>query len=193
MSAQPEVEVDLVRRRFTVEEYERMGQTGILGEDDRVELLDGEIIQMAPIGPTHAGAVNRLNRLLVRGVGDRAIVTVQNPVRLTLRSEPQPDLVVARPRSDDYMLGHPVPEDVLLLIEVAHSSLATDRAIKIPLYARAGIVEAWLVDLEARVIIVHREPQADRYRDVRTARLGDEITLSALPDVTIAVTDVLGQ
>lgn len=167
-----------------------MGHVGILHEDDRVELLDGEIVQMTPIGPTHAGVINRLNHLLAQALGGRGIVTVQNPVRLELRSEPQPDIVVARPRSDFYMLGHPTPDDILLLIEVADSSLVTDRAVKLPLYARAGIVEVWLVDLQDRTIVVHRRPQDGRYHDVCTARADDVVDLSALSGITVAVDDV---
>jgi Uma2 family endonuclease len=184
--------VEQARRRFTVEEYERMGAAGILGEDDRVELLDGEIVEMSPIGPRHAGRVNRLNRLLAVGLGERAVVTVQNPVRLALRSEPQPDLVVARPRRDFYELGHPTPDDVLLLVEVAEISAAFDRGVKVPLYARAGIPEVWLVDLASEQVMVHRAPTEGRYADVRTLGRGDRLAPQAFPDLELSVADVLG-
>lgn len=184
--------VDLARRRFTVEEYERMGQTGILDEDDRVELLDGEIVQMTPIGPVHASVVDRLTRLLVQRVGERGIVRVQNPVRLTTRSEPQPDVVVARIRDDFYQFGHPASEDVLLLIEVADSSLAVDRAVKAPLYAGADIAEMWLVDLATRTVVVHRAPSGGRYGHVHTARVGDELVLPGIDGAVVAVTEVFG-
>ncbi len=169
-----------------------MGAAGILGEDDRVELLDGEIIEMTPIGPGHAGCVNRLNRLLVGSLGGRAVVAVRNPVRLTLRSEPQPDVVVARPRRDFYQLGHPTPDDVLLLVEVAETSAAFDRRVKTPLYARAEIFEFWLVDVPAKQVVVHRLPTAGRYADVHTLSPGDHLAPQAFPDVELSVAELLG-
>ena len=135
----------LTRWRFTVHDYHRMGEAGILHEDDRVELIEGELVEMAAIGTRHFSCVNGLTRMLVRGVGDEAIVSVQNPVRLDEHSEPQPDLTVLRMR--DYRESLPVPEDVLLLIEVSDPTLAYDRGVKLPLYARSGIREVWIVDL----------------------------------------------
>lgn len=133
-------QVQVARRRFTVHEYHRMAKAGILHEDDRVELIDGEPIEMAAIGTRHLTCVNVLNRSLVRSVGDEAIVSVQNPVRLYEYGEPQPDLAVIRTR--DYRESLPTPEDVLLLIEVSNTTLAYDRGIKLPAYARKGIREA---------------------------------------------------
>lgn len=133
--------VQLLRRSFTVEEYHRMAEAGILREDDRVELLEGEIVEMTPIGSRHAACVDRLNQLGVRGVGPRAIVRVQSPVRLGERSEPQPDLTLLRARPDFYAHAHPGPADVLLIIEVAEASADADRTVKMPLYARAAIPE----------------------------------------------------
>jgi len=130
------------RWKFTVDEYARMAEAGILGEDDRVELLEGEIVEMAPIGPPHAGCVNRLTRLLTSRLGDRAVVGVQNPIRLGSLSEPQPDLTLLRPRRDLYSEGHPEADDVLLVVEVASSTSAFDRQVKMPLYAQAGIPQA---------------------------------------------------
>jgi Uma2 family endonuclease len=132
-----------MRRLFTVDEYHRMVDAGILREDDRVELLDGEIVEMTPIGPHHAGCVNRLNRLLIEALGRRGVVTPQNPFLLDERSEPQPDLCVAKPRPDDYASGHPRPADLLLVIEVSDSSLTYDRnrkarAIRRPASPRCG-------------------------------------------------------
>lgn len=184
--------VEYARRLFTVEEYERMGAAGILGEDDRVELIDGEIVEMTPIGPGHAACVNRLTRRLVGALGNRAVVTVQNPVRLPPRSEPQPDLVIARERADFYASGHPTSADVLLAIEVAESSVVFDRAVKGPLYARMGIAEYWLVDLGADVVVAHRRPTPTGYEDVRTSGRGDVLAPQSLPDLLIAVTEVLG-
>jgi Uma2 family endonuclease len=131
------------RRLFTVHEYDQMVQAGILHEDDRVELIEGEIIEMAAIGSRHAACVNRLVQLFVMHVAGQAIVHAQNPIRLSERTEPEPDLSLLKPRPDFYAAGHPGPQDVLLVIEVADSSIGFDREIKIPLYARAGIPEVW--------------------------------------------------
>lgn len=169
-----------------------MADAGILGEDDRVELLEGEIVEMAPIGSRHAGCVNDLNRLLVQGVGERAVVAVQNPVRLSRRSEPQPDVAVLRPREDRYRRAHPAPGDVLLLVEVADTTVGFDRRYKIPLYAIGGIAEVWLVDLPAATVEVHREPEGRRYADRRLAKSGEQVAPHALPDVLLSVADLVG-
>ncbi len=181
---------EVVRRRFTVHDYHRMGEAGILNEDDRVELIEGEIVEMAAIGSRHFTCVNGLTRLLVRSVGDAAIVSVQNPVRLDEHSEPQPDLTVLRVR--DYRESLPMPEDVLLLIEVSDTSLAYDRGVKLPLYARAGIREVWIVDLPGEVIERHTDPSMDGYRTLERAWRGDEIKCAALPDLAFRVETVLG-
>ncbi|MGH8934405.1 MAG: Uma2 family endonuclease [Egibacteraceae bacterium] len=189
MSAEPTPEL---RWRFTVDEYERMGQVGIFGEDDRVELLDGEIVNMTPIGPLHAGTVNYLAELLFRRPAGRAIVIVQNPLRLAPYSEPQPDIVVARRRDDYYRLGHPTAGDILLAIEVSDSSLRTDRKIKVPLYAYAGVPELWLADLAGRAVTVHTEPRNGAYAQVRTAHPGESLTPCMIPDLTVAVSEIFG-
>ncbi len=165
---------------------------GILAEDDRVELINGEIIEMAPIGSRHAACVKRLNALFSRHIGDRAVIGVQDPVRLGDYSEPQPDLVLLRPRSDYYAGGHPGPEDILLLVEVAESSAEYDRQVKLPLYARHGVREAWLVDLAGEAVEVYREPAPAGYRDVRRAGRGETVSPGALPDLALAVDDILG-
>jgi Uma2 family endonuclease len=189
MSARTRVEVP--RRRFTVGGYERMGAAGVLGEDDRVELLDGEIVEMSPIGPLHAALVDRLTRLFVRLAGPDVVVRVQNPVRIGSYSEPEPDLVLAHRRDDGFLLAHPVPDDVALLVEVADSSLPVDRGVKVPLYARAGIVEVWIVDPAERRVLVHRDPSGDGYQDTSVARPGDTVTATALPDVVLDVGQLL--
>ena len=181
---------EVTRRRFTVHEYHRMGEAGILHEDDRVELIEGEIVEMAAIGTRHFTCVNVLNRLLVRSVGDAAIVSVQNPVRLDERTEPQPDLAVLRVR--DYRESLPMPEDVLLLIEVSDTTLRYDRGVKLPLYARAGILEVWIVDLAGEVIERHTDPSGDTYRGSKQARRGEKIESAALPELTLGVDAVLG-
>jgi Uma2 family endonuclease len=181
---------EIVRRRFTVHDYHRMGEAGILHEDDRVELIEGEIVEMAAIGTRHFACVNGLTRLLVRGVGDAAIVSVQNPARLDEHTEPQPDLTVLRVR--DYRESLPMPEDVLLLIEVSDTTLAYDRGVKLPLYARAGIREVWIVDLTKEIIERHTDPSGSGYRRVEQARRGEKIEPSALPGLALSVDGVLG-
>lgn len=180
------------RRRFTAREYQRMGETGILHEDDRVELIEGEIIEMAPIGNRHFACVNRLTRLFVQRVGDSAVVHVQNPVRLSDLSEPQPDLSLLRPREDFYAGKHPAPEDVLLLVEVADTSLAYDREVKLPLYARAGIREVWIVDLAGEKIERHTDPTTEGYRRIEQVRRGETLEPAALGGLALPVDDVLG-
>jgi Uma2 family endonuclease len=175
----------LTRRRFTVDDYHRMAKAGILHEDDRVELLDGEIIEMAPIGSRHAATVNRMTRRFNERAHGRYIVSVQNPVRLSHHSEPQPDLLLLRFRDDEYEAAHPGPDDVLLVIEVSDTTVASDRRTKLPMYAAAGIPEAWLVNLPRNSIEVHREPRNGRYQQVTVYRRGDSITLSTISDDAI--------
>lgn len=182
----------VVRRKLDVREYHRMGEAGILGEDDRVELIEGELVMMTPIGSPHAGAINALNRLLVVAAGDRALVAVQNPVRLDDRSEPQPDFALLRPRADDYRTATPRPEDVLLLIEVADSSLRYDRAVKLPLYARHDIPEVWIVDVEAGVVELCRRPSGEGYAEVSRAGRHATITPERLPGVSLPVAGIVG-
>ena len=181
---------EVTRRRFTVHEYHRMGEAGILHEDDRVELIEGEIVEMAAIGTRHFSCVNGLNRLLVRGVGDAAVVSVQNPVRLDERTEPQPDLTVLRVR--DYRESLPGPEDVLLLIEVSDTTLRYDRGVKLPLYARAGIREVWILDLAGEVIELYTGPSGDGYSNLKQARRGEKLEPTALPRLTLGVDAMLG-
>ncbi|MEK7702599.1 MAG: Uma2 family endonuclease [Nitrospirota bacterium] len=150
--------IQLEKRAFTSDEYHRMGEAGILSEDDRVELIEGEIIQMSPIGKHHASCVNRLNRILNMELGALAIISVQNPIRIGNFSEPQPDIVLLKPRTDFYAEQAPTAEDVLLLIEVADTSIEYDRTVKIPLYAAANISEVWIVNLQEGQVEVYSEP-----------------------------------
>jgi Uma2 family endonuclease len=181
------------RWRFTVDEYYRMAKAGILGEDDRVELIDGELIKMSPIGSRHAAAVSRCNYLFQRAFGDRAIVNVQNPVRLDPYSEPQPDVALLRPQPDFYARAHPGARDVLLIIEVVDTSARYDRLVKLPAYARFGIPEVWLLHLPRGWLEVHRDPSPDGYRQVRRYRRGERVSPLAFPDVAISVDDLLGR
>jgi len=168
----------LPRHRLSVDEYYRMADVGLLAPDARVELIDGEIIDMAPIGSAHAGVVDWMLQRLARAAGDPAIVGVQRPLRLDSRSEPQPDLVLLRPRPDFYTHGHPDGADAMLVVEVADSTLRYDRDMKMPLYARHGIPEAWLVDLTSRVLHVYRAPQAGAYAQVTAHRTPGGIPLA---------------
>jgi Uma2 family endonuclease len=184
--------VRVVRRSFTVEEYYRMAEAGILSEDDRVELLEGEIVEMPPIGSRHASSVDRLTQLFAERVRHRAILRVQNPVRLGPRTEPQPDLALLRPRPDFYAQAHPGPQDVFLIVEVGETSADFDREIKVPLYARAGVPEVWLLDLGAGHVEVYREPTAQGYRDVHRLQRGQRLAPEAFPDLDLAVDEILG-
>ena len=181
------MEPEVRRHRFTVEEYARMGVAGIFLEDDRVELIDGDVYEMTPIGPTHAGVVDDLTELLVSRLAGKAKVRIQNPIRLGRHTEPQPDLVVARLRSSHYTDRHPESDEVLLVIEVADSSLRYDREAKLPLYAKAGIPEAWLVDVTARTITVHTEPGADGYAVEQALERGQEVVSSSVVDLRLSV------
>lgn len=183
--------VQLLRRPFTVEGFHLMARAGILTEDDRVELLDGELVEMTPIGSRHAACVNRLNRLFSRHLGERALVSVQNPIRLGERSEPQPDLALLCPRSDCYAQAHPGPEEVLLIVEVAETSGEIDREVKAPLYARAGILEVWLVSLAEGCVEIHRTPLLQGYGEMQGARSGQHLSPLAFPDLILAVDEIL--
>jgi Uma2 family endonuclease len=179
------------RHRFTVDEYHKMAEVGLLTEDDRVELIDGEVIDMAPIGELHFGHVNRFNGVFGRLFSDRAVVHIQNPVRLGLHREPQPDVVLLKPRDDYYASKMPTPDDVLLLVEIADSSLDYDRNTKVPLYAEAGIVEYWIVNLVDDLILVYRDPGPAGYGVLRVLRRGDTIRPLSFSEVEIAVSDIL--
>jgi Uma2 family endonuclease len=182
------VDVAPVRRLFTIEEYEKMVETGILARDDRVELIDGEVIEMSPIGDPHVGCVINLNHLLVRGVGERARVQVQGPVRIPPRSVPEPDLAILRPRS--YRRAGARPVDVFMVIEVADTSLRYDRMVKLGLYARAGIPEYWIVDANAETLDVYRAPSDDGYTDHRHLASGGTIAPLAFPDAVIPIDSI---
>lgn len=183
--------IELLKRRFDADEYQRMGRAGILTEDDRVELINGEILTMTPIGPRHNAAVNRANRALVGAVGNHAIVQVQGSVRLDLSSEPQPDLVLLRPDPNFYASRLPGPSDILLIIEVAESSIEYDRKAKAGLYATAGIPEYWLVDLTAGVVTRASAPSGEAYHRHQEHRAGESIAPDALPLCSIPVEALL--
>jgi len=180
------------RRRFTIYEYHRMGEVGILDERERVELLDGDVVEMSPIGIGHASIVDRLTMLFAVRLGRRVIVRVQSPIVLDHYSEPQPDLSLLAPRSDFYADAHPRPSDVLLTIEVMQTSGSYDRTLKLPLYARKHVRELWLMDLKADAVDVFRRPTASGYRDHQRLVRGKRIAPFAFPRVFFRVADILG-
>jgi len=183
--------VQVQRHLFTIDKYHQMIESGVFDEDDRLELVDGEIVEMSPISPEHAGHVKRLNRLFTRRLGNRALVSVQDPIHLSDLSEPQPDLALLRPRDDDYAASHPQPAAVLLVVEVAETSTSYDRDVKMPMYARAGIAEAWLVSLADGWIEVYREPSPLGYKSIRRTTPGEAIAPLALSDMPIEVDEII--
>lgn len=178
------------RHRFDVNEYHRMLEVGLLTEDDRVELIRGEIVDTAPIGWRHMRCVNRLTTLLVPLVSDRGYtVSVQNPVRLGARDEPEPDFALL---ADEPSGDLPTPENTVLIIEVSDSSLAYNKDVKLPLYAETGIPEAWIVDLQSRRIEVYTEPAPDGYRAMRIFGAGEQARSGEIEGLHLPVDEVIG-
>lgn len=171
--------VQVSKRLINVSEYYRMAEAGILTENDRVELIHGEIIEMSPIGSKHAAMVNRLNDLLKECIGKKAIVSVQNPIALNPLNEPEPDITILKYKGDYYDSGHPGPDDILIVIEVADTTRDYDQEIKIPLYARAGIPEAWLIDLTSQKLTVYSKPSMDSYKEIELVGPDDKVRLQA--------------
>ncbi len=178
-------------RQFTADDYHRMADSGILREDDRVELIDGRVVEMSPIGGRHVTCVSRIIRLLVSRLTDDAVVNVQSPVRLGEYQEPEPDLAVVRNR--EYGNDLPNADDVFLLMEVADSSPAYDRGTKLTLYARSGIPEFWVIDIPGEAIERHTNPSGDKYGMTVRAGRGEEIDSTAIPGLLINTDDVLGK
>lgn len=185
--------VDITRRRFTADEYLAMGDAGILRAEDRVELIDGDVVAMTPIGRRHVATVNRLTRLFVARLGDGAIVQPQGSLRLDFSTEPQPDLAILRHRDDFYETGaRPVPDDILLLIEVADTSLRYDLTAKATLYARYGIGDYWVVDLNSDAVICHSHPVHSSYQRIVPAPRAVPFAATRLTNLTLTLTDIFG-
>ena len=182
----------VARWKFNVHQYHAMAKAGVLKEDDRVELIDGEIVAMSAIGPEHIGAVNFSTWFWVVRLGERAVVQIQSSVRLDEWNEPEPDVAILKPREDFYASRHAGPDDVLLLIEVSDTSLRYDRRIKLALYARFGIPEVWIANIRARAIEVYTDPANGEYTSLQTFRRGQTITPTAFPDVVLPVSDIIG-
>jgi Uma2 family endonuclease len=184
-------EFGVLPHRLTVQQYRRMAEAGVLAPDARVELIEGVIVDLAPIGSRHAAAANKLTRALTAAVGTRAIVSVQNPLRLGERSEPQPDLALLRPRADFYAESPPTAADALLVIEVAQATAAYDRGVKVPLYAKHGVPEVWIVDLDFSLVRFFRSPLGDRYLDITATETPGPTPVALLPGVTVDLSGVL--
>lgn len=182
------MEVAVAKRLITVEEYYKMAEVGILKPEDRVELLNGELFEMSPTGSRHAGIVNRLARMLNILLQDQVSVGIQTPVRIDHINEPEPDISILNYRLDDYSSSHPGPNDVLLVIEVASSSIRYDREVKMPIYARSGIPEFWIIDIENQLIEVFRKPKGRMYTDKQIFNSREDIPLMG---ETFAVKDLI--
>ena len=188
---EPAMVAEPIRHRFTLDEYRTMVESGILTADDRTELIEGEIWEMAAIGSRHASSVKRLNRLFAP-LSPSALLSVQDPVDLDAENEVQPDFALLRTSPSFYLERHPGPAEVLLIIEVADSTLGFDRGTKARLYARAGIAELWIFDLAGRALEVHRDPGPNSYATIRRLRPGERIAPLAFPSFEIDPADVLG-
>ena len=188
----PKVHAEPTRRRISVYEYHAMGEAGILGMEERVELIDGEIITMSPIGPEHGASVDTGNYFLVSLIGNRAIVRVQGNVRLDEYNEPEPDFALLKWRDDFYRHQLPGPDDILLIIEVSDSSLSYDRNRKLALYARFGVPEVWIANIPARMVEVYRDPVDGEYTNSRVYRPGEVVSPLAFEDVEVSVSRFIG-
>jgi Uma2 family endonuclease len=184
------METELTKKVFTVEDYYRMDEAGVFAPGERVELINGEIVEMSPIGSRHAACVNRLNQLLL-SVQGRAIVSIQNPSLLSVYSVPQPDVMLLEPKDDFYASALPEPKDVLMMIEVSDTTLRYDRRIKAPLYASAGIPEVWVVDLKGDRIHVYRNPGGDSYRTTAKVDRSGTVSPLAFPDLVLSADAIL--
>ena len=183
---------EVTKKLFTVDEYYRMVEAGILDEDDRVELIEGEIIEMSPIGLKHMSCVDRSMDVLNSALKGRALVSIQHPLRLNNYNEPQPDIVVLKPRADYYASKPHTPEDTFLVIEVSDSSLRYDVKVKLPIYAAMGISEVWIENLQSELLLVCRNPAGKSYGTQLTIQRGESVSPLAFPDVTFKVEDLLG-
>jgi Uma2 family endonuclease len=179
-----------LRRQFTVDDYVRMRETGILTEDDRVELIDGEIYVMSPLEPRHVALLNRLNKLLIRAVSDDAVVSPQNSIQLDDYTEPQPDFAILRPKEDDYEQELARPEDILFLIEIADTSIEYDREYKLPRYAASRIAEVWIVDVNEQAIEQYTHLFEDRYTSVNKYFRGMIIQSTTVPKIRLTINHI---
>jgi Uma2 family endonuclease len=183
---------EITKKLFTVAEYYRMAEVGILDSEARLELLEGEIVEMSPVGVRHINCVNRATNIFAKRLGDRAIVSVQNPLQLSEYTEPQPDIVLLKPNEDFYAQKKISWEDALLVIEISDTTIRRDRDVKLPLYAKAGVAELWIEDLKRDTIFVYRNPGPKTYATSLEFHRGDSISIGAFPDLIFQVADLIG-
>jgi Uma2 family endonuclease len=183
---------EVTKKLFTVNDYYSMAEAGIIGPDERVELVEGEIIQMSPIGHRHGVRVVRASTMFFEAFGRKAVISTQGTLRLNKRTEFEPDLVVFKPRADFYASGRAKPADVLLVVEMADSSLSSDRKIKIPLYAAAGIPEVWIQDIENDLLLVYRDPREENYATSLELQRNESVSPNAFPEIRFSIDDLFG-
>ena len=179
------------RRKFTVAEYNLMGEAGILQPDERVELIEGEIQKMSPKGKRHSVSTTRANDCFRKQLGDKVIVRSQEPIVIGEHSEPEPDIALVVPTEKEYIDHHPKPQEVLLVLEVSDTTLAKDRIIKARLYGQAGVIQYGVLNVNARELEDYRDPDESGYRTKHTYKAGESFTLVAFPEISIAVSDLL--
>jgi Uma2 family endonuclease len=186
------MQTEVIRRPFTVDEYDRMVEVGILGKEDHVELIEGEILEMSPIGFRHAACVDRANALLTPALVGKVIVRVQGPIRMGDYSKPQPDLILLEPRKDYYAVKGAITRNALLVIEVSDTSIRYDRGPKLRVYAMHGVSEVWIEDLTTDTLLVFREPSGEIYKTQLTLQRTDSVSPLAFPNLRLSVSDLLG-
>ena len=184
--------VQILRKKFTVGQYHQMIESGILTDRDHVELIQGEIIEMSPVGRRHAACVDRLNELFVLKFFQKALIRVQSPILLSDNSEPQPDVSILQRREDFYSAGHPTPADIFALVEVSDSTIEFDRDVKVPMYAQEHIPEVWLVNLNDALVERYRQPTDNIYQQLQIFNLGEALSFQAFPDISIPVNQIFG-
>ena len=187
------MQAEVTKKLFTVDEYYRMADVGILGPTDRVELIEGEIIQMSPIGNRHASCVDRANYLFVTAFKEKAIVSIQHPLRLDKYNEPQPDIIVLKPRADYYASQSRTPADTFFVVEVSDTTLRYDTKVKLPIYARSDVPEVWIENLQEDLLLVCRDPTGRSYRTQLTLHPGEFISPPGFPELSFKVEDLLGR
>jgi Uma2 family endonuclease len=183
---------EVTKKLFTVDEYYSMAKAGIIAPDERLELVEGEIIQMSPIGHRHGVRVVRGSTLFFEALGRKGVISTQGSLRLSRRTEVEPDLVVFKPRADFYASGRATPADVLLVVEMADTSLTYDRNVKIPLYARAGILEVWIQDIKKDVLLVYRDLRGNNYATALEMRRDESVSPIAFPEIRFSIDDLFG-
>jgi len=185
------MQIEVTKKRFTVDEYYKMGEAGILTREDRTELVDGEIIMVIRMGSRHASVISRVTCLFVELFNRKAILRAQLPFRLDEFNEFEPDMALFKKRDDSYASAHPGPSDALLVLEISDTSLKYDRDMKLPAYAAAGVPEVWIADLRGDSLLVYRDPSNGKYKSALSFRRGDSITCPAFPDIQIPVQELL--